>query len=437
MKPTRRQFGKVLAAAAGCCFIPHTAFGANESVNIAVIGLGLRGSHIANTVKGVAGAKLVAVCDIVQPRIADFVNRQKGAITAEQGFTDFRKMIETVKPDGVCVQSATHQRAWITAHAMLLGCHTYIEKPMALTITEGRYLVNLARKTKRITQVGTQQRSMPLPVWACQQIAAGAIGKVKLVEAPNFVGPTVWIDKPGEPYSDGFDEQVWDIWQNQAPVRPFRKEIVGQDTRWGLWRDYDGGGLSFGVTGWGAHSYDQINAAIGANNTGPAEIVLEEPVSIQTIQRFNNYTGPRAKVTMRFADGIEVRMHQEPDRGPGLGCVVTGEKGKFEINRAKIVSNPLSIVENKPKEVQNWGADAACHLLNWVECIKSGKLANADIEIGQRGHTLCELVNIVRATAEVGKVIGWDSVKERFTNNDKGNEMLSRPRRKGYELPNG
>jgi hypothetical protein len=140
-------------------------------------------------------------------------------------------------------------------------------------------------------------------------------------------------------------------------------------------------------------------------------------------------------MTMWFADGVELRLHLDGDWGPGLGCIVTGEKGKIEINRHKLASNPKDLVANMPAEFRNTRSETIYHVENWIDCIKTGKTCTADIEFGQRSTTLCELVNIVRTTAPVGEKIGWDPVTERFTNNDKGNAMISRPRRKGYELP--
>ncbi len=232
---------------------------------------------------------------------------------------------------------------------------------------------------------------------------------------------------------------------------------------WGTWWDYDGGGNCFGVTGWGAHSYDQVNRALGTDDTGPVSILLEEAVADRDSGKFAPRTsvggvvlgdtgdvdtgtdyhnmarlsGPRARVTMKFASGAELKLHLDGDRGPGLGAIFVGEKGKIEINRNKVASNPKELVRssdnpgpNPPKTDEN-----AYHIENWIECIKSPKPCNADVEIGHRANTLCCLVNIVREVGRVGKPLHWDPVAERFTNNDGANKLLSRPRRKGYELP--
>jgi predicted dehydrogenase len=457
-KLSRRDFVKTAATAtiAVPFLIPRNVLaqngqpGANDTVKVALIGLGGRCRGIyGSEVKPVAGLKVVAVSDLMQPRINNFMNRYKDDFKPEQGYTDFRKMIEKEKPDGVMAETATHQRAWISAVAMQMGAHLYIEKPMVLTIAEGRYLVNAARKYNRVTQVGTQQRSLPLCQWVCKQVQDGAIGKVKVVEAPNFVGPNRWTDQAQQPYPDGMNDEIWDQWTNQAALRPYHPSL---HLGWSNWWDYDAGGLCFGVSGWGTHSYDQVNMVLGMNDTGPVEILLEEPCTIQDSGKFVTRTptdeetgadyyrmakvnGPRAKMKMWFANGVELRLNLDGDRGPGLGCIVTGEKGKIEINRHKLSSNPKELTANMPKEFRNTRPETIYHVENWIDGIKTGKKCNADIEYGQRSTTLCELVNIVRATAPVGEKIGWDTVKECFTNNDKGNEMLSRPRRKGYELP--
>jgi hypothetical protein len=112
-----------------------------------------------------------------------------------------------------------------------------------------------------------------------------------------------------------------------------------------------------------------------------------------------------------------------------------GEKGKIEINRDKIASNPKELVRAKDNPGHNRRPETAYHIQNWIECIKSRKRCNADIEIGQRSSTLCYLVNIAREVGKVGQPLKWDPEAERFTNCDEANKLLQRPRRQGFELP--
>jgi len=428
----------------------------SETVRVGVIGCGGR-SRLIREGADVKGFRVVAACDCEIAKAERYVQELSGG--EKWGvYDDFRKMIDDEKLDAVMVETTTHARAWITILAMQAGMDVYIEKPMCLTIAEGREMVKAARKLNRVTQVGTQQRSMPINNWASDLVKNGAIGKITTVLAPNFVSPFRWT-KTSSADVTGPVEKWWDIWTNQAELRPYSPEI---HHGWARWWDYDGGGLCFGVTGWGTHSYDQINRALGTDDTGPVEVLMEEPVDpdsdtykdigsatvggtlvgetgdIDTGTDYHGMArlkGPRSKVTMKFASGTELRLHLDGNRGPGLGAIFIGENGKIEINRNKLASNPKELVRSPDNPGPNKRAETAYHIENWIECIKSRKPCNADIEIGLRATTLCYLVNIIRDVGRVGEPLKWDPVAERFTNCDEGNALLDRPRRKGYELP--
>ncbi len=451
-KWSRRDVLKTGAAAFAMPYVvPSTVFGANERINVGIIGLGGRARTIAESCALTSGLNLVAVCDCFKPAIDTFVKivgKDKNWATYE----DFREMIDKEKLDGVMVETTTHARAWIAMQAMQAGMDAYIEKPMCLSISEGRAMVNAARKYKRVTQVGTQQRSMPINTWASDLVKNGALGKIKTVLAPNFVGPVRWTGGDAEPLPTGGRPGWWDVWTNQAEMRPYRHEL---QHRWEKWLAYDGGGLCYGVTGWGTHSYDQIQRALGTDDTGPVEILLEEPVEDRPCGKFETVTevdetrldylinlakpveGPRAKVRMWYANGTELRLHLNGDWGPGLGAIFIGENGKLEINRNKISSSNKELLKSPDNPGPITKPETQYHIENWVDCIKTRKRANADIEIGLRATTLCYLVNIVRQVGQVGKKLRWDPKTERFTNSDEANksEYISRPRRKGYELP--
>lgn len=438
-------------------FVPRSVLaqagsgGANEKVRVGIIGCGGRARSIVHESQGVSDLEIVAVCDCFKPA-ADRFLKDVGAGRNWGVYEDFRKMIEDQKLDGVMVETTTHARAWITVLAMQMGVDTYIEKPMCLTIREGRHMVEAARKYDCVTQVGTQQRSMPINNWASDLVKNGAIGKVLTVQAPNFVGPERWPDKPAMDMPAGGREGWWDLWTNQAEMRPYHPEL---HHGWERWWAYDGGGLCFGVTGWGTHSYDQIQRALGTDETGPVEIVLEEPVRREPCGKFENIpdddptyleylrnlarpvVGPRAKVRMKYANGTELRLHLDGDWGPGLGAIFVGEEGKIEINRNKIASNPKELVDSpdNPGPIQR--PETEYHIADWVDGVKTRRRCNADIEFGLRSTTLCYLVNIVREVGEVDKPLRWDPETESFTNNDEANRSsyVERPRREGYELP--
>ena len=459
-KVSRRTFlGTAAIVVAVPYFVPSSVLGrpgqtgANDKVVCGLIGLGGRCHDLyPNAIRHVEAAKVVACCDPFQPKVDRFIDGPaKGH--GLKGYDDFQEMIEKEKLDGVFVETATHQRAWATIISMQMGCHAYIEKPMALTIAEGREMVKAARKFNRVTQVGTQQRSLPLCKWASKLVQDGAIGKIQYIRAPNFVGPNIWKDQPGEPLPEGGKEGWWDTWTNQAVYRPYHGLLF---YNWWSWWDYDAGGVGFGVSGWGTHSYDQVNMTMGYNETGPTEITLLEEPRIEKSGKYQSrkidddetgaeyyrmaeVTGPRGKVNMKFADGVELRLELDSDWGPGLGAIFVGDKGKIEINRHKVSSNPKELTANIPDDAKNGTpeslVESIAHVKNWTDCIKSGEKCNADIEYGQRSTTICELVNIVRAVKQVGKTLHWDSKVEKFTDCPEGNKLLVRERRKGWELP--
>ena len=456
-KWTRRDVLRAGGAALALpSLIPATALGlngatsANERVIVGIIGLGGRARTIANTCKLIPGMKVAAVCDCFKPAIDTFV-KNVGQDQNWATYEDFHEMFEKENLDGIMAETTTHARAWVVVNAMQAGLDTYIEKPMCLTIDEGRYMVNAARKYKRVTQVGTQQRSMPINTWASDLVKDGAIGKIKTVLAPNFVGAVKWTSKESQPLPEGGKEGWWDTWTNQAEMRPYHHSL---QHGWEKWWAYDGGGLCYGVTGWGTHSYDQIQRALGTDNTGPVEILLEEPVADRPCGKFETVTevdqtrldylinlakpvvGPRAKIRMWYANGTELRLHLDGEWGPGLGAIFVGEKGKLEINRNKI-AGPKELINSPDNPGPITKPETQYHIENWVECIKTREKCNADIEIGQRATSLCYLVNLAREVGEVGRRLKWDPVAERFTNCDEANKStyISRPRRKGWELP--
>ncbi len=456
-KWTRRDVLRVGGAALALPYlVPSGVLGldgatsASERVVVGIVGLGGRARSIATDCKLIPQMKVTAVCDCFQPAVDEFV-KVVGQDQNWSTYDNIHEMFEKEKLDGIMAETTTHSRAWVVVHAMQAGLDTYIEKPMCLTIDEGRYMVNAARKYKRVTQVGTQQRSMPMNNWASDLVKNGAIGKIKTVLAPNFVGPVAWTNEPAEPLPAGGKEGWWNVWLNQAAERPYHHAL---QHGWEKWWDYDGGGLCYGVTGWGTHSYDQIQRALGTDDTGPVEILLEEAVADRPCGKFETVTevdqtrldylinlakpvvGPRAKIRMWYANGTELRLHLDGEWGPGLGAIFVGEKGKLEINRDKI-AGPKELLASPENPGPITKPENQYHIENWVECIKTRQKCNADIEIGQRATSLCYLVNLAREVGQVGKRLKWDPTTERFTNCDEANKSsyISRPRREGWELP--
>jgi predicted dehydrogenase len=413
----RRRFLHQSSSAAGLMLASssHRVF-ANQRIRVGAIGVGGRGSLLIEQIPETA--QIVAVADCNEPRAQAFREKLK---VDWQIYSDYRKILDRNDIDAVIVATGEFQRVRPCIEACMAGKDVYAEKPLTLYIQEGRALVNAARKYKRIVQVGTQQRSMEMNRVACQLIRNGGLGRILEVRAVAYSGPEPSPSQgfPAETIPNGLD---WNMWLNQAAERPFNGQWLG----WMRWRDFGGGQM----TNWGAHGVDQIQWALGADATGPVEL---EPLS----------SGLNGQLRMKYANGVVVNYVIEQGKGPMGGAIFICEKGKLEINRNKFTSNPPEIAEALRKELdvteeeRKWSDDLALwqarwHLQNWLDCIQSRQLPVADVEIGHRSVSVCHLANIVR---ELQRPLRWDPDTEHFVNDPEADKLLSRQRRKGFELP--
>ncbi len=390
--------------------------GANDRIRVGAIGVGGRASLLLQQLP--ESAQIVALSDCNLPRAEAFKAKAQGEWPVYQ---DYRKLLERPDIDAVIVATGEFQRVVPCIHACQAGKDVYAEKPLTLYVSEGRALVNAVRRYDRVLQVGTQQRSMEVNRVACELVRSGGLGKILEVRAINYGGaeasPTPFPSGTAVP--EGLD---WNMWLNQAAERPFHPDWMG----WMRWRDFAGGEM----TNWGAHGVDQIQWALGADETGP--------VSIRPLT-----DGPNGQVAMRYANGVSVNFVIEPGRGPMGGAIFVCEKGKLEINRNKFASNPPEIAEELKKKIdlqeeeRKWSDQLALwqarwHMQDWLDCIRSRNRPVADAEIGHRSVSVCHLANITRA---VGRELRWDPVREQFAGDEQANSLLDRPRRQGFELP--
>jgi predicted dehydrogenase len=380
---------------------------ANETIIVGVIGTGNRARQLMDQLP--QPGRIVAIADCYQDRLDQTLREKKQAWRTYQ---DCRQMFDNEKLDAVIIATPDHGRSLPCILACQAGLDVYAEKPLTAYVREGRHVVNAARKHGRIFQVGTQQRTMELNRYCCEIVRSGGLGDIKLVQAVNYTGPTIYEGLPKEPVPPGDD---WDMWCGPTELRPFNSQL---QFGWMRWRAYSGGEM----TNWGAHGVDQIQWALGKSLTGPRELWPVSP-------------GLNGKVSLRYADDTLVRF--ELDGGPMGGAIFTGTKAKLEINRNKFTSNPPDFLPDAPgpAEQKKWegpGWTAAPHLANWLDCIKTRSEPNADVEIGHRSVSVCHLINITR---ELGRKLTWDPAQEAFENDEQANRLLDRARRKRYELP--
>ena len=408
---TRRTFLANAAVTAFPNVAAPTVRGANDRVHVGFIGVGNRAQWLIRH-EDFGDARIIAVADAWIARMGDAARAHPQGEKWSK-YHDYRKMFDKEKLDAVFVETPTHARALICIHAMQAGLDVYAEKPLSLTIAEGQALTRAARRHKRVLQVGTQQRSMPINIYASNLVRSGKIGTIKKVVVCNFLAPAVWTPQPAQPLPEGLN---WDAWINQTPVRPYHERL---HRGWALWRDYDGGGQSWGVTGWGTHSLDQVQDALGTSLTGPVQIAVEN-------------SRPDDKVELTYANGTVVALEQEIIRDhQQLGGIFYGTNGRIQIIRGDFTTDRPELRKEAPDVIKEGPGENWHHIRNFVECIRTRKRPNADVEIGHRSTSLCHMVNIAR---ELGRSLTWDPQAEKFSDPE-ANNLISRERRKGYELP--
>ena len=420
---SRRRFLKRAAAAAGASLaapyvIPSGVLaapgrpGANDRIIIGFIGAGGRAKQLMAQM--VEPGRIVAICDCYLPRA-----REASQLIGDgkwKTYQNYHKMIESEKLDAVVIPVTDHGRVLAAIAACQAGLDVYAEKPLTVSIGEGRALVKIARKHKRVFQVGSQQRSMEMNRYACELVRKGALGKNLTVRGCNYTGPRRYTGLPKEKIPDGLD---WDMWCGATELRPYNRQL---QFGWMGWRSYSGGEM----TNWGAHGIDQIQWALGMSRTGPVEVWPVTP-------------GPNGKVSMRYANGVVVKL--EIDKGgPMGGAQFSGDDGKIRIDRNGFLVRPDELAKDRPgpEVAKVWAGEglkiwnASLHMKNWLDCIRTRAQPVADVEIGHRSISVCHLANIAR---EAGRKLQWDPAKETFVGDDEANRYLNRPRRKGYELP--
>jgi predicted dehydrogenase len=416
---SRREFLQRTAAAstafAAPYFIPGRVLGLentpppSEQVIIGVIGVGGRSQQLIDQVP--AGGRVVALADCYLQRAQDAAAHRKVNWPV---YHDYRKMFDAEKLDAVIIGTPDHARTLPCIRAVQAGLDVYAEKPLTAYVKEGRVLVDHVRKQKRVFQVGTQQRTMEVNRFCCEFVRDGKIGTLKSVSGVRYPGPRRYEGLPEESVPETDD---WNTWCGPTELRPFNGQL---QFAWMQWRDYSGGEM----TNWGAHGVDQIQWAMGKDDTGPMELWPVTP-------------GTDGKVAMKYdPDGPVVTFEREG--APMGGAVFTGSECKMEINRNRFATNPADFVKDAPdptKQDAAWegpGWIARPHIQNWLDCIKTRERPNADVEIGHRSISVCHLLNITR---ELGRKLQWDPQAEQFVSDDEANKLLDRPRRAGFELP--
>ncbi|MBN1342738.1 MAG: Gfo/Idh/MocA family oxidoreductase [Phycisphaerae bacterium] len=428
----RRQF--IRRAAAGTMasvgipyFVPSSALGAaghvapSNRTTLGFIGMGkmMRG-HLGGFLNR-SRCHVVAICDVEsirlgqqQRRVDDFYGNRygKGSYKGCAAYKNFLALCDRDDLDAVVIATPDHWHALTALAALKSGKDVYCEKPLTLTINEGRYLVTATRRYGRVFQTGSQQRSSWQFRRACEIVRNGRIGKVHTVHV-NVGDPSVECYLPAQPVPEGLD---WDFWLGPAPYRPYNEDIAPPVT-FGGWpnfrsyRDYSGGGM----TDWGAHHFDIAQWGLGMDDSGPVEVIPPDGKKVE-------------RLTYKYANGVTMYHGGATGRA---GVEFKGPKGRVLVNRGYIETDPPSLLDEpiRPNDLRLYHSDN--HQDNWLDCLHTRSKPICDVEIGHRSATVCHLGNIAYW---IKRPLKWDPVKERFVDDDEANRMLQRPMRSPWRL---
>jgi predicted dehydrogenase len=324
-------------------------------------------------------------------------------------YGDFRELLARRDIDAVTVVTPDHWHVPICLAAVRAGKDVYCEKPLTLTILEGRVLANEVKRYGRVLQTGSQQRSSAEFRQACELVRNGYIGVVKTVvvglPGNNRTCEPTWTP---EPVPEGFD---YNMWLGPAEWAPYHSQRCHYQFRFIL--DYSGGQ----VTNWGAHHLDIAQWGLGTDDTGPVQILGQGEFPASGLFT----TATKVYFEMTYASGVKLIC-----KTGGSGTRFEGTKGWVDVKRGKLVTEPASL------QTQSIGAneihlyESKNHHQNFLDCIKSRQAPIANVEVGHRSSTLCHLGNIAML---LKRPLKWDPVKEEFLGDDAANRMRWRPRR--------
>lgn len=420
----RRAFLKQAVGISAFYIVPRYVLGRgfvapSDQIAVGFIGLGkqsggLRGQFLKN------GGRVMAACDVDASKVttfADAVNAHYATQTAVgtysgcERYDDYRKLLDNRAIDAVVIATPDHWHSVIAINAAKAGKDIYCEKPLSLTVEEGRDMVKATRKHKRVFQTGNMQRSWKEFRQAVELVRGGYIGDVKTINV-NVGGPPRPWDLTAQPSPAGVN---WDAWLGPNTIeRPYNNVLLPtpKDTFWGQWRDIDefGGG---GMTDWGAHMFDIAQWGLGMDESGPVDIL--PPMD-----------GGRKGLQYRYANGVV--MNHQPVEGK-QHCHFIGTEGDVKVARGELITTPAPLKDKIIGEGERKTYFSENHYKDFLDAIQSRKAPICDVEVGHRTATVCTIGNIAY---KLKRPLRWNPAKEKFENDAEANRLLSRPMRKEW-----
>jgi predicted dehydrogenase len=424
---SRRKFIKNTAALSAFFIVPRFVLGGkgytapSDMITLGYIGAGRQAVSLQKSFLNTGEAKIIASCDVYKAKVDSFI-KQVNTFYANQanqtkyegcrGYSNFTELLDQKDIDAVVIATPDFWHAAMVVRAAKAGKDIYSEKPLSLTVKEGRAMVDAVNKYNRVFQTGSMQRSRPEFRQAVELIRNGYLGDIKTVKV-SIGGPPVPYDLPEEPLPQGLD---WNMWLGPNEYVHYNNQLnpVLGNPIWGRWRDFKGMGGG-DMTDWGAHMFDIVQWALDLYRSGPIDITPPNGKDISAL-------------TYRYKNGITMTKE---DFGKKHAIQFTGSDGQLEIQRGKLVTTPESLKDRVIGANEKHVYNSPDHYKDFLNAIRNRSKPVSDIETGHRSATVCNIGNIA---FELNRPLKWDPKKERFKNDEQANKLLSRPMKKEWAV---
>jgi len=404
-----------------CCGASDTSASTTEPKadrpGVAAIGTGGRGAYVGH--RAARRGRMVACCDVDRRRAETFAARYDGHC---QVYGDYRRVLDRKDVDVLTVGTPDHWHAKIVIDALRAGKDVYCEKPLTLTIDEGKRICQAVRETGRVVQVGTQQRSEYDGVFlqAVALARGGYLGRKLRAVVSVGAAPRGGPFAPAPPPAT----LDWEFWLGQSPQVPYCPQRAHYDFRW--WFEYSGGQVTY----WGVHHVDIAMWALGLEQTGPVRV--QGAGELPSVS--GGFNVPSTfRCAMNFASGATIALDSNKN-----ALRIEGEKGTIVVDRRRLSGKP---VENLSTSQREWlrqetvrlarGKQPGNHMDNFFECVADRSLPISDVFSHHRSLSACHLCNIAM---RLKRSLDWDPAREDFVGDREASGLLSREQRKPYTL---
>ena len=385
----------------------------SDIISLGFIGTGKQGRNLTGQFLNTKEIRIAALSEVYKAKAQLTLDKikdiyAKDATTGTYAdipvYNDFRELLNRKDIDAVVIATPDHWHAAVAVRAAAAGKDIYGEKPLALTVHEGRAMVNAARKHHRIFQTGSMQRSWPEFRQTAELIRNGYIGEVKSIKV-NVGAPPIKYNLTEEPIPEGLD---WNQWLGPNDPVVFNAELAPPTSKdvfpnWRLYKEF-GGGM---VTDWGAHMFDIVQWSLDMDHSGPIEVTPPNGSDIKYL-------------TYTYANGITM-THEKWDWNNAIQFI--GTEGELKVQRRKLETTPASLKDRVIGEKEKHVYKSENHYKDFLSAMRSRKKPICDVEIGHRTATVCNIGNIAY---ELNRPLKWNPKKEKFKGDDQANGLLGR-----------